>query len=252
MQSDTPQYGSYDTADSVPITICRLHQCFSLSHPPFCKLKHSIMIHYWKCGALTLPLKLSTFTSTSIAHTNLLLQRWLIKCSSPCCKNRAASFSMSSEAFSSCWSRASPVKNLKTIKVTQGTCCWLHQCFDSRLRVHFYPTGLSGHASHVSVQDRGNSTRSSGNTYHRSIIPLILLTLQELISKFLRLLPTTHLWEDLSVGWRGRCARPLWRCCRASLLLPWSSSSLPTWRSYSQLSGLRHQASRYFSRALWT
>lgn len=171
-----------DTADSVPITICRWHQCFSLSHPPFCKFKHSIMIHFWMCGALTLSLKLSTFTSTSIAHTNLLLQRWLMKCSSPCCKNMAASFSASSEAFSSCWSRASPVKNLKTIKVKWGKCWWLHQCSHSTLCVHFHPTELSRHASHMSVQDREDSTSSSGNTYHCSIIPLILLTLQELIS----------------------------------------------------------------------
>lgn len=68
---------------------------------------------------------------------------------------------------------------------------------------------------------------------------------------FLLLLPIP-LWPDLSAGCRGRNARPLWRCCRASLLLPCSSSSLPTWRLYSQLSGLRDQASRYFIRARWT
>lgn len=68
----------------------------------------------------SLNLSLNASTSNSTMHTqtqtnaNLSLQRCLTKCSSPCCKNRAASFSVSSEAFSSCCSRASPVKNLRT------------------------------------------------------------------------------------------------------------------------------------------
>lgn len=88
------------------------------------------------------------FFFPSTTHTNLLLQRWLREHSSTHCERRAASFPASSEAFCSCCSRASPVKNLKAtqemMKTKQAPTSVLHIDLNS-----IQPVGQPGRASHV-------------------------------------------------------------------------------------------------------